>query len=87
MRRAAGRGVVKGSGKTVLAQAKHEIYNPLILRRPGGGEFVEILAQHLVQLCAAWADPFQAAHPNVVGDEEVVERPESDRKLDICRGC
>src|ERR1700730_3667708 len=52
----------QGSGKTVLAQAKHEICNPLILRRPGGGEFVEILLQHLVQLCAGWAYPFHKRH-------------------------
>jgi hypothetical protein len=73
---AAGRGVVEGFRETLLAQVVDERDDLLILRAPRGTEVSEILVEHLVQSRATRAYPLETAHPQAVGHEEVVERPE-----------
>ena len=76
VRYAAGGGIVEGFCETLLAQVVHERDDLLILRAPRRAEVPEILMQQLVQSRATRAFPLEAAHPQAVRHEEVVERAE-----------
>jgi hypothetical protein len=63
LRRTAGRGVVEGCSKALLAQPVNMIGELLVLHHSRCSEISEVVVQHLVEPRAARALPFQATEP------------------------